>query len=45
MAWIERTIGWAPDGGSGSLETLLVLGPLLLIAALWTGILRRRRTG
>lgn len=31
MQWIERLMGIAPDGGTGSLELLIVAVPLALI--------------
>ncbi|PRY15302.1 hypothetical protein [Kineococcus rhizosphaerae] len=34
--WIERTLGFAPDAGSGALEVLLVLVPLVLGVLLLT---------
>ncbi len=35
MDWIERLFGLAPDGGDGSLEALLVMVPLLVLALAW----------
>lgn len=32
MDFIERLFGVSPDGGSGSVELLLVAGPILLVA-------------
>ncbi len=34
MDFIERIFGISPDGGSGSLEALLIAVPLILIATL-----------
>ncbi len=42
MDFIERVLGFSPDGGSGSLEALLIAVPLGLIALL---IHRRRSPG
>jgi hypothetical protein len=42
MDFIERIFGVAPDGGDGSLELLLFLVPLALIAALALHRARRR---
>ena len=33
MDWIEKLIGWNPDGGDGSAETALVLVAVILLAA------------
>ena len=41
MDFIERIFGFAPDGGSGSLEFLLFLVPIAGIAYL---VSRRRRS-
>lgn len=35
MFWIERWLGLAPDGGSGSFELMLILVPLVTLATLW----------
>jgi hypothetical protein len=40
MDFIERIFGISPDGGSGSLELLLVLLPILLLMRIFT---RNRR--
>jgi len=42
MDFIERIFGFSPDGGSGSLEALLIAVPLGLIALL---MYRRRSSG
>ena len=34
MDFIERTLGFSPDNGSGSIEVLLFLIPLLCVAYL-----------
>ena len=34
MDFIEKIFGIAPDGGSGSLETGLILIPVMVIAAI-----------
>ena len=33
MDWIEKLIGWNPDGGDGSAETAIVLVAVILLAA------------
>jgi hypothetical protein len=33
MDWIEKLIGWNPDGGDGSAETAVVLVCVILLAA------------
>lgn len=44
MDFIERVFGVAPDGGSGALEALMILIPLLGITAVWRVVkLRHRR--
>jgi hypothetical protein len=45
--WIEEIFEVEPDGGSGSLEWLLVGALLLVSVALWAGAWRvhRRRSG
>jgi hypothetical protein len=45
MDFIERIFGIAPDQGDGSLELLLFLVPLALIAALALRRARRSRDG
>lgn len=35
MDFIERTLGISPDGGSGAFEVVLLLIPLVGLAALW----------
>jgi hypothetical protein len=35
MDFIERTLGISPDGGSGALEVLLFLIPMVGLAYLW----------
>jgi len=42
MDFIERIFGIAPDGGSGALEILLFIIPVVGIVALWQW--RKRRT-
>jgi hypothetical protein len=32
--WVERVSGWSPDGGSGALESALVVLPLIAAAIL-----------
>ena len=32
--WVERVSGWSPDGGSGALESALVVLPLIAAATL-----------
>jgi hypothetical protein len=32
MNFIENIVGFFPDGGNGSLETLLLVAPLVLIS-------------
>ena len=51
MDWIERWFNLNPDGGNGSLETLLVVGLIVCVTALAAGLhpaarrwLRRART-
>ena len=41
MDFIERLFGFAPDGGSGATEALLMIGALLLLLTLRRGRLRR----
>jgi hypothetical protein len=41
MDFIERIFGISPDGGSGSLEILLLVAPLVALALLYN--LRRAR--
>jgi hypothetical protein len=43
MDFIERLLGIAPDGGSGSLELLLLLAPIVGIALLKCVRRERRR--
>ena len=40
MDFIERLFGVSPDGGHGGLELLLLIGPILAIAAFYW---RRKR--
>jgi len=41
MDFIEKIIGLSPDGGSGSLEILLFLIPVLMVGVLFT--MRRKQ--
>jgi hypothetical protein len=41
MQFIEKLFGISPDGGSGSLELLLILAPIIAIAALYRLHLKR----
>lgn len=43
MDFIERIFGVSPDGGSGSLEVLLFLIPILGLYALYRARSRRNR--
>jgi len=43
MDFIERLLGLAPDGGSGSLELLLLVAPIVGIALLMSARRRERR--
>jgi hypothetical protein len=43
MDFIERLFGLSPDGGSGSLEVLLFLVPIVGVLALH--LVRKRRHG
>lgn len=43
MNFIEALFGWAPDGGNGSLEWMLVLVPLAAVLAVSWKRLRHRR--
>ena len=45
MDFIERILGFSPDGGSGSFEFLLFAIPVAGIAYLYLGVRRRRRQG
>jgi hypothetical protein len=45
MDFIERIFGVAPESGNGSLELLLFLVPLALIALLTLRRVRRQRIG
>jgi hypothetical protein len=42
MDFIERLFGMVPDGGSGSLELLLLLAPIVGIALMKFGWRRER---
>ena len=42
MDFFERIFGWSPDGGSGSLEVLLFLIPIIGLLILWKRRARRR---
>jgi len=44
MDFIERITGFSPDGGSGSLEMLLLLLPLAGLALLYYFRSRNRRS-
>jgi hypothetical protein len=35
MDFIERMFGVSPDGGSGSFELMILVIPLLVVAAVW----------
>jgi hypothetical protein len=43
MDFIERIFGISPDGGTGSLELLWILGPTVAIVALLVWRWRRSR--
>jgi len=43
MDFIERIFGIAPDGGSGALELMLFLIPIVILVAVWAW--RARSTG
>ena len=43
MDFIERIFGFSPDGGSGALEFLLFLVPIVGVALLGLRAKRRRR--
>ncbi len=45
MNFIERLVGVSPDAGSGSLETMLLLLPLLCLAMIWLDRARHLRPG
>ncbi len=40
MDFLEQIFGWAPDGGDGTFELMLVVGT---VVALFVGIVLRRR--
>jgi hypothetical protein len=40
MQWIEQLMGISPDGGSGSVEVLLILIPLVALG--WAAMFRWR---
>jgi len=44
MDFIERIFAYAPDGGSGSLELLLILTPIIAVAAMSVARLVKLRT-
>jgi hypothetical protein len=43
MDFIERIFGIAPDGGSGALELMLFLIPIVILAAAWAWRMRSTR--
>jgi hypothetical protein len=44
MDFIERLFGISPDGGSGTLEVMVVLVPLIVVAA-YVAVRKRFATG
>lgn len=43
MDWIERTLGWSPDGGNGVWEAVIVWAATATVLLLLCSALRRRR--